>query len=62
MVIHVRRVPERSEGNLSSRGVSVKLCSRGGLLSVHPKVSQCPTSVKNGMAYEYISMDNIQLV
>ena len=27
-----------------------------------PKVSQCPTSVMNEMAYEYISMDNILLV
>ena len=33
-----------------------------GLLGVHSKVSQCPTSVRNEMAYEYISMDNIQLV
>ena len=27
-----------------------------------PKVSQCPTLVRNGKTYEYISMDNIQLI
>ena len=39
MVLHVRRVPRRSEreGNPSLRGGSMELCLRGGLLSVCPK-------------------------
>ena len=36
MVLHVRRVPERSERNLGLMGGSVKLGSRVGLLGVHP--------------------------
>ena len=60
MVLHVRRMPKHNEGNLCLRGNSVKLCPRGELLGCMPKVSQCPTSIRNVMAYEYINMDNIQ--
>ena len=62
MVLHVRHVLKCSEGNPNLRGGSMELCSRGGLLGVHPKSHKCPTSVRNEKAYEYISMDNIQLV
>ena len=62
MVLHIRRVPELSKGNPSLRGGSVELYSRGGLLGVHLKVSQCPTLVRKGKAYEFISVNNIQLV
>ena len=34
MVLHVRRVPEWSEGNPDLNGGSVELCSKGGLLGV----------------------------
>ena len=54
MVLHVRRVLKRSEGIPSLRGGSMELCLRGGLLGVHPKISQCPTSIRNGKTYEYI--------
>ena len=37
MVFRIRREPERSEGNPGLKGDSVELCSRGGLLGVHPK-------------------------
>ena len=40
----------------------MELFSSRGLLSVHPKSYKCPTSVMNGKTYEYINMDNIQLV
>ena len=33
----------------------------GRIIGCAPKVLQCPTSVKNGKTYKYISMDNIQL-
>ena len=62
MVLHIRRVLEHSKENYGLRGGSMELCSRGGLLGVHLRVSQCPISVRNEKAYEYISMDNIQLV
>ena len=32
------------------------------LLSMHLKSHKCPTSVRNKKTYEYISMNNIQLV
>ena len=51
MVFHVRRVPKRGEGNPGLRRGSIELCSRGGLLGMHLKISQCPTSVRNGKAY-----------
>ena len=38
MVLHVRHVPERSERNPGLMGGSVKLCSRVGLLGVHPNI------------------------
>ena len=43
-MFHVRRVPERSEGqgNPGLRGGSVKLCLRGGLLGVRPKSQNVP--------------------
>ena len=53
MVLHVKHVPKRSEGKSSLGANSVELYSREGLLSVHTKVSQCPTSVKNEKAYWY---------
>ena len=56
------KFPERNERNPGLREGSVKLCSRGELLSVHRKVSQCPTSVMNVKTYEYINMNNIQLI
>ena len=62
MVLHIRRVLEHSKENSGLRGGSMELCSRGGLLGVHLRVSQCPISVRNEKTYEYISMDNIQLV
>ena len=62
MMFNVRCVPIRNEGNPGLREDSMELCAIGGLLGVHPKVSQCPTSVKNGKTYEYISIDNIQFV
>ena len=37
----------------------ILICSRGGLLGVHPKSHKWPTSVRNEKTYEYISMDNI---
>ena len=37
MVLHVRGVPECSEGNPGLRVGLVKLCLRGGLLGVHLK-------------------------
>ena len=40
---------------------SMELCSREGLLGVHLTSHNVP-SVRNGKAYEYISMDNIQLL
>ena len=61
MVLHVRRVLECNERNPGLRGDSVELCSMR-IVRCAPKVSQCPTSVRNGKAYEYISMDNIQLI
>ena len=55
--------PNVVKENSSLGGGSVELCSRGGLLGVHPKASQCPISVRNWKAYEeYISMNNIILV
>ena len=42
MVLHIRHVPESSEGNLSLRGGSVELCMRGGFLGVHPKSHNVP--------------------
>ena len=56
MMFHVRCVSIRSEGNPGLREGSVELCSRRGLLGVHPKVSQCPILIKNGNTYEYISV------
>ena len=35
-------------------GCFAKIC-----VGCEPKISQCLISIKNGMAYEYISMDNI---
>ena len=60
MVLYVIRVLKNSERqeNFSLRGGSVEICSRGGLLGV-PQVPQCPTLIRNGKVYEYISMDNI---
>ena len=37
MVLHLRRVLERREGNPGSRESSMELCSRGRLFGVHPK-------------------------
>ena len=37
MVFHVRRLLECNEGNLGLSEGSVELCSKGGLLGVHPK-------------------------
>ena len=54
MVLHIRHVLKHSEGIPSLRGGSMELCSGAGLLGVHPKVSQCPTSIRNGKTYEYI--------
>ena len=62
MVLHARLVHERNEGIPGSRGGLVKLCSRRGLLGMHLKFHKCPTSVRNENVYEYISIDNIQLV
>ena len=59
--LHVRRVSKHNERNSGLRGGSVELCLRGGLLGVHPK-SQCLISVRDEKAYEFINMDNIQLV
>ena len=44
MVLHIRRVPERSErqGNPSLRGGLGKLCLRGVLLGVPPKSHNVP--------------------
>ena len=42
MLLHVRRVPESSEGNPDLKGDSMKLCSRGELLGVHPKSLNVP--------------------
>ena len=39
MVLHVRRVFVRNERNPGLREGSMELCSRGGLLVVHLKVS-----------------------
>ena len=68
VVLHIRHVP-------SLRGDSIKLCLRGRLLGVclkpfniphqlgmRRKAPQCPTSVRNGKSYEYLSIDNIQQV
>ena len=62
MVFHVRRVPQHNEENFGLKGGSVELCSRRGLLGVYLKSHKCPTSVRNGKTYEYISMNNIQLI
>ena len=41
----------------------MELCSRGGLLGVHPKSHNIPCRLGiNEKAYEYISIDNIPLV
>ena len=48
MVFHVWRVPERSEGDPSLRGGSVELCSRGGLLGMHPKSHNVPHRLRMG--------------
>ena len=50
---------ECNEGNPDLREGLVKLRSRGGLLGMDPKSHKCLTSVGNGKAYEYISMDKI---
>ena len=48
MVLHIGRVPERSEGNLGLRGGSVELCSMGGLLGLHPKSHNIPYQLGKG--------------
>ena len=48
MVLHVRRVLEYSEGNPGLRGGLVELCSRGGLLGVHPKSHNVPHRLEIG--------------
>ena len=40
----------------------MKLYSMGGLLGMHHKSHKCPILVRNEKTYEYINMDNIQLV
>ena len=64
VVLHVRRVPKRSERqeNPSLRGRLGGTLFEGRIVGCVPKVPQCPTSVRNRKAYEYISMDNIQLL
>ena len=62
MMLHVRRVLECSEENLSLWEGSVELCSREGLLGVHLKSHNVLTSIKNEKTYKYISMNNIQLI
>ena len=57
MVLHVRHVPKRNEGNPG------RTLFEGRIVACVLRVSQCPTLVRNGKTYEYIiSMDNIQLV
>ena len=48
MVLHIRRVPECSEGNLGLREGSVELFLRGGLLGVHPKSHNIPHQLRIG--------------
>ena len=63
MVLQVRHVPKRSEGNPGLRGDSMELCSSRGLLGVHPKSQNILHWLGiNEKAYKYISMDNIPLV
>ena len=61
MVLHLRCVPERSEGNPCLRGYLMELCSKGDYW-VCAQSPQCLTSIRNWKTYEYISMNNIQLV
>ena len=45
--------------------ISGRLCGtlfNGRIVGCTPKVSICPTSIMNEKSYEYINMDNIQLV
>ena len=42
MMLHVRRVSERSEGNPGLRKGSVELYLRGGLLDMHQKSHNVP--------------------
>ena len=62
VVLHVKRVPKCNEGKSWFERRLGGTLFEGRLLSVYPKVSQCPTSVRNEKTYEYIIMDNIQLV
>ena len=52
----------KDKENPGLMGSLVEFCSSGGLLGMCSKSKQCPISVKNGKTYEYISMNNIQLV
>ena len=66
MVLHVRCVPERfkRQGNSGLRGGSVELCLREGLFGVCPKSHNVShrLGLRNEKTYEYIRMNNIQLV
>ena len=62
MVINVNRVLECREGKFWFEGRLGETLFKGRIVGCAPKVSQYPTPVRNGKTYEYISMDNIQLV
>ena len=61
-MLHVRLMPKRSEGNPDLRGDLVELCLRGGLLDRCAPSLTMSHIVKECVTYEYINMDNIQLV
>ena len=60
VVLHVRRMPKCSERqeNLGLRKRLGGTSFEGRIVGCVPKVPQCPISVRNEKAYEYISMDN----
>ena len=71
MVFHTRCMPEHIEGNLMMIGLEIRATTTTTSFSIPPineggvgcapKVPQCPTSIRNGKSYEYISIDNIKL-
>ena len=63
MVLHVRHMLKCSGGNLDLRRDSVELCLKEGLLGMHhAKSHKCLSSIRNLKTYEYVRMNNIQLV